>query len=105
MKTVLQALSDEVHYPLSQGFYTNKLIMRGLTPNEEVSAETLNSVGFRGALADSLASLLFAPNISEAGISISLQDRQRILAIANGIYRDIGEREVNDTQPPKVKFL
>lgn len=31
MKTVLQALKDEVHYKLSSGFFENRLLERSLT--------------------------------------------------------------------------
>lgn len=105
MKTVLQALSDEVHYPLKQGFLENKLLVRGITPETESTPAVLKSAEFRGALADSLFSLIQAPNITEAGISISLQDRDRILTWANSIYRELGEPEQTASAAPKVKFL
>lgn len=103
MKTVCEALKDEVHYPINDGFIENRLISRGLEAQDEICAETLNSDSFRGAVADCLYSLIEAPNFSESDISISLQDRKLILKKVNAIYNSIGEDEKNLDQP-KVRI-
>lgn len=105
MKTVRQALLDEVHYPISEGFVENKLLSRGLNPEDGLSLETLNSNEFRGAVADCLWSLIEAPNFSEADKSISLGDREIILIKVNSIYQSIGEKAVDFADKPKVFIL
>ena len=105
MKTVRQALIDEVHYPISVGFVENKLLSRGLNPDDELTIETLKSNEFRGAVADCLWSLIEAPSISEADKSISLGDRKLILSKVNSIYLAIGEKAVDIADKPAVYIL
>ena len=105
MKTVRQALIDEVHYPISVGFVENKLLSRGLNPDDELTIETLKSNEFRGAVADCLWSLIEAPSISEADKSISLGDRDIILRKVNSIYLAIGEKAVDIADKPAVYIL
>lgn len=93
MKTVGQALIDEMHYPVSIGMIENKLIMRGLSFEDEFCIEVATSNEFRGAVADCLYSLIEAPNFSEADKSISLSDKSLILKKANALYKSIGEQE------------
>ena len=93
MKTILQALKDEVHYKLSSGFFENRLLERGLDGDYECTVETLKSKPFKGAVADCLRSLVQAPNISEGDISLSLSEKDKIISLANGIYRSIGEKD------------
>ena len=52
MKTVLQALKDEVHYKLSSGFFENRLLERSLDGNEICTFDILKSKPFKGAVAD-----------------------------------------------------
>lgn len=93
MKTVLQALKDEVHYKLSSGFFENRLMERGLDGESECSFEVLTSKPFKGAVADCLISLIQAPNFSEGDVSFSQSDKDKILSLANSIYNSIGESE------------
>lgn len=105
MKTVIQALRDEIYYPIPNGKVENIAVRRGLTPDEEYSYDVAQTTSFKGALADCLYSLLQAVNFSEADKSIgSLSDSQRkaILKLANSYYTDIGEDEKEDAQNPKV---
>lgn len=99
MRTIAQALKDDVHYPLDDGFIENRLMERGLDGSCEISADVLTSPEFKGAVADCLYSLVEAPNFSESDINISLQDRKLILKKANTIYRTIGEPEKNLDEP------
>lgn len=99
MKTILQALKDEIAYPVSEGFIENRLLARGLDSEGVVTSELLNSDQFRGAIADCLYSLIESPNFSESDISISLADRSLILKKANLIYSSIGEEEKSIGQP------
>ena len=102
-KTVLQALIDEVHYPIPTGFVENKLMKRGLTASDNVSTEVLNSKPFIGCVADCLYSLIEAPNFNEADKSFSLGDRNLILKKVRTLYASIGE-EIVDIDKPKVHF-
>lgn len=99
MRTIAQALKDEIYYPVNDGKIENILLRRGLDGSGEVSAEVLNSPEFNGAVADCLYSLVEAPNFSESDISISLQDKNLILKKANLIYKSIGEEEKNLDEP------
>lgn len=91
MKTILQALKDEIHYKLSSGFFENRLLSRGLKADDECNSEVFASTSFNGAVADCLKSLIQAPNFTEGDVSFSLSDRDKIQALANDIYRSIGE--------------
>ena len=99
MKTIRQALKDEIHYPIRNGFIDNKLLKRGLDADREIDVEIISSKEFIGATADCLYSLVDSPNFSESDISISLQDRDLILKKANLLYKSIGEEEKNLDQP------
>lgn len=105
MKTVRQALADEIHYPIPQGFIDNRLYARGLYPEDELTIEVLTCNEFKGAVADCLWSLIEAPNISEADKSISLGERELILRKVNSIYLSIGEKAVDIADRPLVQIL
>lgn len=102
MKTVQQALIDEIHYPIAVGYVDNTLIRRGIDPTAECTADILDGSAFMGAVADALVSLVAAPNISEADKSISLSDKDKILKWANLIYTRIGEPEAAVDDKPAV---
>lgn len=97
-KTVKQALIDEIHYPIPDGFVDNKLIERQLDGNTEYTFEVHNSSAWKGALADCLYSLLQAVNLSESDKSVgtlSDKDKERLLIRINNLYKEIGEDEVD----------
>ena len=102
-RTVKQALKDEITYPMNDGYIDNKILARGLNGDAEITPEILTSKEFKGATADCLFALITAPNISEAGKSISLGDRDEILKVANRLYASIGEDE-KTIDVPKVQF-
>lgn len=94
MKTIMQALIDEIHYPIPVGFVENKLIERQLSGDEEYSFEVAQSKEWKGALADCLYSLVQAVNLSESDKSIgtlSDKDKERLLVRINTLYKSIGE--------------
>lgn len=105
MRTVKQALLDEIHYPISDGFVSNKLLSRGLSEDEEISYEIIQSPMFSGAVADCLFSLIEAPNVSESGVSFSISDKELILKKVNAIYSSLEEPEVALQSVPKVTIL
>lgn len=93
MKTILQALRDEIHFPVGTGHLENRLLQRGLIPNEECSLETFNDARFIGAVADSLWFLISAPNISESDKQVNMVYKDLIVKQANQLYKSIGEEE------------
>ena len=101
MKTILQALKDEVHYKLSSGFFENRLLERELNGNDECTVEIFKSKPFKGAVADCLRSLVQAQNYTEGDVSMSLSDKkvEEAKKLANSIYRSIGEDDKCYSEP------
>lgn len=105
IKTVLQAIKDEVYYPINDGLIENKLISRGLDPCSDYSAAVAQTDAYKGALADTLFTLIQAVNVSEGDKSFgSLTDAQRraLLVQINKLYEAIGEAEVTFEPKPMV---
>lgn len=105
MKTIQQALIDEIHYPIPEGFVENVMIKRNLNPVGDCDSDTMNSKEYMGALADCLWSLVQAINFSEADKSfgsLSDKDKERILLRVNSIYNAIGEPSVELEEKPMV---
>ena len=105
MKTIQQALIDEIHYPIPMGFVENVMIKRKLNGYDEFSFDTAHSNEYQGALADCLWSLIQAINFSEADKSfgaLSDKDKERILLRVNSIYNTIGEPSVELEAKPMV---
>lgn len=97
MKTIQQALIDEIHYPISIGFVENVIIKRNLKGDDEFNDNIAYSNEYQGALADCLWSLVQTINFSEADKSfgsLSDKDKERILLRVNSIYNAIGEPPV-----------
>lgn len=97
-KTIKQALIDEIHYPIPEGFVDNKLIERNLDGIDDYTFDVHNSKEWKGALADCLYSLLQAISFSEADKSIGVltdKDKERLLIRINNLYKEIGEDEVD----------
>lgn len=102
MKTIMQALRDEVHYPIPVGHIENKLIERRLDGNAEYSYDVSRSKEWKGSLADCLYSLLQAVTYSESDKSVGTlteEDKKRLLVRINSLYKDIGEPVVSLGQP------
>lgn len=94
MKTIMQALIDEIYYPIPLGFVENKLIERQLDGGDEYTFEVAQSKEWKGALADCLYSLIQAVSLSESDKSIgtlSDKDKERLLVRINALYKTIGE--------------
>lgn len=107
MKTILQALKDEVYYPINDGLVENKLMGRDLIPDEEFSRAVLDSDAWKGALADTLLTLIQAVNVSEGDKSFgTLTDTQRraLLIRINNLYGAIGEDAVEIEPKPTVSI-
>lgn len=94
MKTIKQALIDEIHYPIPLGFVENKMVERQLNGDDEYTFEVAQSKEWKGALADCLYSLIQAVSLSESDKSIgtlSDKDKERLLVRINALYKTIGE--------------
>ena len=105
MKTVGQALADEVHVPIPYGFIENACIKRELDIEDEFDSVVAKSDAYKGTLADCLLSLIQAVSFSESDKSIgSLSEDQReaILVQVNRLYNAIGEEEVTLSPQPTV---
>jgi hypothetical protein len=105
MKTILQALIDEIHYPIPVGHAENRLMTRGLYPCDECTPEVLNSKPFIGAIADSLYMLISATSFSEADKSVGSLNIASILKEANTLYKTIGESEKALQGSPVVTIM
>lgn len=101
-RTIIQALRDEIQYPVTDGFLQNKLLKRQLSGDDIFTADVALSKEYQGCIADALIGIITSPNISEGGVSISHSDKNVMLNIANTIYRNIGESEVQEKQEPTV---
>lgn len=101
----MQALRDEVFYPVPLGKIENIIIKRGLSSEGVFTQAIAESENYRGALADCLISLVQAVNFSEADKSVgSLTESQReaFLKRANKLYISIGEEEQDVLAKPMV---
>lgn len=102
MKTIREALIDEIIYPIPEGLVENKLIARGVDGSQEYTIETAKSNDYKGCFADCLVALVQAVNFSESDKSVgTLTDevKKKLLARANSIYEAIGEEAVPDLEP------
>lgn len=102
MKTIREALIDEIIYPIPEGLVENKLIARGVDGSQEYTIEVAKSNDYKGCFADCLVALVQAVNFSESDKSVgSLSDevKKKLLARANSIYEAIGEEAVPDLEP------
>lgn len=102
MKTIRQALIDEIIYPIPEGLVENKLIARGLNGDNEFTPESFKSDCYKGCFADCLVSLVQAVNFSESDKSVgNLSDevKKSLLARANSIYKSLGEEQVPVSEP------
>ncbi len=105
MKTIRQALIDEIVYPIPEGLVENKIIARGIDGDAEYDYDAAVSPLYKGALADCLVALVQAVNFSEADKSVgTLSDevKKKLLFRANSIYQAIGEDEVFTEPDPMV---
>ena len=88
--TISQALQRSVGYEIPQDNIDLFLLQRGLEGFDEAQTETVLSQDFQLAKADVCAWLFTVPNINDEGLQLSLTDKEKLLAIANGIYKQFG---------------
>lgn len=105
MKTIREALTDEVYYPIPRGYVDNVLIKRKINGEIEFTWEVAQGAAYKGAVADCLCSLIQTITISEADKSfgsLSEAEKKLILQRANRLYSEIGESEIVLERQPKV---
>lgn len=89
--TNLEAIRNDVIYPLEDGKLEKALIDRGVDPIG------VYSLSVKGVLeltrADLYVKLVTAPNIQEGGITISITEKTSIMKIASATYLKNGEAD------------
>lgn len=105
MKTILQALQDEIHYPMPIGYLENRMLIRGLDGNDECSVEILSSNAFLGCVADCIKSLVLLPEVREGDKVVKIADKDALLAYAKALYNRIGEEEEENGLVPLVEIM
>lgn len=102
MKTISQALIDEVLFPIPLGYVENVCIKREIDGEGEFTSVIANSDQYKGAMADCLRSLIQAVNFAESDKSVgTLTDNQReqIIKRANALYSELGEPLIEEEKP------
>jgi hypothetical protein len=91
--TVYEALKSCVGYPVPQGTIEAIAVRRGLYGQlqEEVTTPTMESKAYALCEADIMKFVAMAPNVSEAELSVSMNDRDILIGTANAIYTRYGE--------------
>lgn len=106
-KSIKQALIDEVFYPIPDGYIDNRILMRGLNAESDVSKSVMESDAFRGCVADCLMSVVEQSiDFTEADKSIHKPTDAQLASIKkriNNIYLSIGEEE-QAFDSPSVEF-
>ncbi len=101
--TTLEALKAHVNYPLSDDMFNVICIKRSLDANTLFTKDIAESSSFKGAHADAYAALISATNLSEGGVSISVNNLAMIVTYANTLYESIGEPAIKETiSQPKI---
>ena len=108
MKTVREALIDDIIYPLPEGKIDNKLIKRGFVDSQggigtqQYTTEVANSQEYLLCFADCLVALVQAVNFSEADKSVGVPSdemKKKFIKRANEIYKSFGEDEIKESEP------
>lgn len=103
--TVLEALQAKVTYPLAAAFFETILIERGLTGADTYTKAIATGKSFRLATADCYKAVALGVNVTEGSLSITQPDRDKLISMANSIYRQYEEQPVSATVQPGITFL
>ena len=85
--TYLEAIKAKLNYPLSDNTFILSLTDRGLVYTDNY----VKCQSFDLAYADTITTLVTAPNVSEGSYSICLSDKKALSELADGIYTKYGE--------------
>lgn len=96
MPTIINSLRSVTNFPLPQAALDAIIARRGLDGGGDLTAEAAESRAYRLATADIYRWVSLAANISQGGQSYSLasEDKKRLIASANSIYRQYGEEDM-----------
>lgn len=103
--TILDALQAKVTYPLGRAFFETILVERSLQGGAEYTATVAKGKSFRLAVADCYKAVVLGVNITEGDLSISIPERDKLVALANSTYRLYGEEVIETSVQPKIQFL
>jgi hypothetical protein len=81
--TNIEAIKAKLNYPLSDNSFTVALQDRGLTDSDTYST----CQAFDLAYADVINTLVTAPDTKEGGFTLTLTDKDKLLRLADGIYK------------------
>lgn len=102
--TIAEAIKQTIWLNADDAKVDMVCVKRGLSPDGEFNSETDRKV-FDLCTADMAILALTAPNVSEGGVSISMPNRDNLLAFANSIYSKYGEGTVDTAGTPTVKRI
>lgn len=91
--TIEEVLRQSTGYPINERIVKVICLERGLEANSEVTKEVLASEPFRLAQADVLGWVSNAPDLNENGVTISLNELERLALRrrANAIYKELDD--------------
>jgi len=89
--TNLEAIRNDIIYPLEDGKLEKALLDRGVDPAEGYSLLTKKVIEL--VRADLYVKLITAPNLTEAGTTINVTEKTSIMKIASATYLKNGEAD------------
>lgn len=107
MQTVFEALKSSVGYPVPKDSIEAIAVRRGIYESlqKEISSEVMNSKAYALCEADIMKYLTTVANVSEGGVSISVNDREVFINTANSIYARYEEPLIGVPLQPTVENL
>lgn len=107
MQTVFEALKSCVGYPVPKDSIEAIAVRRGIYDSlqKEISSEVMNSKAYALCEADIMKYLITVANVSEGGVSISMNDREVIINTANSVYARFEEPLIGVPLQPTVENL
>lgn len=79
-------------------------LKRGISASSTLDYEVSQSNTYRLCEADVIKCIIASASISEGGVSISDSDKDKLVNLANDIYRSCGEPEIGQDSIAKVVY-
>lgn len=107
MQTVFEALKSSVGYPVPKDSIEAIAVRRGIYESlqKEINPQVMNSKAFALCEADIVKYLITVANVSEGGVSISVNDREVLINTANSVYARYDEPLIGLPLQPTVENL
>lgn len=107
MQTVFEALKSCVGYPVPKDSIEAIAVRRGIYESlqKEINSEVMDSKAYALCEADIMKYLTTVANVSEGGVSISVNDREVFINTANSIYTRYEEPLIGVPLQPTVENL